>query len=66
MEYTLILTLLVVLYLVLKFFRLAAERRKRIEETYKQREASPDENYINFVCVRLTDGSSASYFRPKE
>lgn len=63
MEEALCIGLLILLYAVLKFFRKAADRRRELHLRSLLAPAGGD-GISRFVCVRLTDGSSGSYFLP--
>lgn len=65
MEYGLSLALLILLYGVLHFFRKAAERRRELDRWSVAVPVHGD-GVRRFVCVRLDDGSSGSYFRRVE
>ncbi len=63
MEEALCTGLLFLLYIVLKFFRKAAERRR---ELYLRSIDAPvgGDGISRFVCVRLTEGGHGGGFRP--
>lgn len=58
-----IVALLALLAYILYFFRKAAKRRRELS-SYSVGAPEGGDGISRFVCVRLTDGSSGSYFKP--